>query len=385
VGFGVGARVSVPEDEYFHGTHVAGIAAAQSGNGIGGAGMCPDCKILPLRVLNAHGGGKLSTVAAGIYYAIDNGADVINLSLGKEGLNSEILDRAVRDAWQAGIFVVCAADNQGRDVRSYPAAYAECVAVAATTEADRRADFSQYGRWVELAAPGAEIYSTVLNGAYDDSEGTSMAAPHVAGLAGLLSSQGLSNNQIRQKLCESAVPITGTASEWTCGRINALAAVTGEMPPEPQPTPTPTTSPLQPELEGTPTATPTATPTPPPVADLIPNGSYNDLGTSAKLGGENNSTDMIFQDIRVPINGTLTYYWGAMGTDDPNDFLQVEIEVLDGSDTKFAWSHDDKNGNWYPRSTHLGSLAGEIIRIRFSAVTDDRDPRVFYVDNVSLK
>ncbi len=233
---------AAPEDGNGHGTHVAGSAAAETNNGTGGAGTCPACRIMPIRVLDDAGSGTLSDVAEGIVFAADQGAQVINLSLGGGG--SVLLEMAVDYAWDKGAFLACAAGNDGTTsiTTAYPAPYNNCFAVAATTSADTRARFSNYGAWVEVAAPGASIVSTWLADGYATVSGTSMAAPHVAGLAGLLSSQGLSNAQIRERICTTADPIAGTGSEWTCGRINAAAAVaeTVQAPP-PNTAPTPMT------------------------------------------------------------------------------------------------------------------------------------------------
>lgn len=209
-----------PSDGAGHGTHVAGIAAAATNNGVGVAGACPECRVMPVRVISAAGTGFVSDIAEGIVYAADNGAKVINLSLGGPG--SSALEAAVNYAWAKGAFLTCAAGNAGTSAiaNAYPAAYAACFAVAATTSADARASFSNYGAWVEVAAPGDGIVSTYRDGSFGTLSGTSMAAPHVAGLAGLLVSQGYSNSAIRTHICATADDIDGTGSSWSCGRIN---------------------------------------------------------------------------------------------------------------------------------------------------------------------
>jgi subtilisin family serine protease len=120
-------------------------------------------------------------------------------------------------------------------VNAYPAAYTACFAVAASNSADRRAYYSNYGTWVEAAAPGDAIRSSYPDGAYATLSGTSMAAPHVAGLAGLLASQGLSNSQIRDRICATSDPITGTGTSWSCGRINLARALQAANPAEQPP------------------------------------------------------------------------------------------------------------------------------------------------------
>ncbi|HEX5692735.1 MAG TPA: S8 family peptidase, partial [Roseiflexaceae bacterium] len=234
---------TTPQDGNGHGTHTAGTAAAETNNSAGGAGTCPNCKIMAVRVLDNNGSGTLANVANGIIYAADRGAKVINLSLGGSG--STTLQNAVDYAWSKGVFLACAAGNSNTSstANAYPGAYANCFAVASTDSNDARSSFSNYGNWVEVAAPGSSIYSTWINSGYNTISGTSMATPHVAGLAGLLASQGLTNAQIRDRLCSTADKISGTGTYWTCGRINANRAVTGGTTPTPTPLPTPTPAP----------------------------------------------------------------------------------------------------------------------------------------------
>jgi subtilisin family serine protease len=217
-----------PQDENGHGTHVAGIAAAVSNNGIGGAGTAPAATIMPVRVLGADGSGDDPTVIAGIKYAADHGAKVINLSLGgtpivgeAPPLNAAVAD-AVKYAFSKGAVVVAAAGNESIPLCSYPAAAANAICVGAT---DRRGLPSYYSNFplspehvVGVRAPGGvgdplfcedseDIWSTVWPGGdpctgagamsgYDTFAGTSMAAPFVSGVAALLAAKGLTNGQI---------------------------------------------------------------------------------------------------------------------------------------------------------------------------------------------
>lgn len=210
-----------------HGTHVAGSAAAITNNGIGGAGTCPECLILPVRVLNNSGNGTLVGVANGIIYAADRGAQVINLSLGGSG--NSTLENAVNYAWGRGSLLACAAGNDGTSdtTYAYPGAYANCLAVGATDIDDDDAYYSNWGLWVDIAAPGSDIYSTWIGSGYNTIDGTSMATPHVAGVAGLVSSLGLNNAQIRTRLETTADPIDGTGLWWSNGRLNMLRAIRG--------------------------------------------------------------------------------------------------------------------------------------------------------------
>ncbi len=226
-----------PSDDQGHGTHVAGIAAAGLNNGIGMAGICGNCKILPVKVLNNYNTGLWSDVAAGITYAADHGAKVINLSLGGTS-DSQAVHDAVRYATEKGALVVAAAGNDGSNELFYPAAYTETVAVAATDYHDAHWSLSNYGNFIDVAAPGVAIYSTLwtadAGNSYGYKSGTSMAAPQVSGIAGLLFSQDGSrtNADVRQLLTSTADDLgdPGWDPYFGYGRVDggrALAAGAG--------------------------------------------------------------------------------------------------------------------------------------------------------------
>ena len=221
------------DDVYGHGTHVAGIAAAMTNNGIGVAGLGYTSTIMNVKVLGDYGSGTYSGVASGIIWAVDNGAEVINMSLGGSSPSSTLED-AVNYAWNNGVVVVASAGNSASTTPSYPACYNNCIAVAATDADDAMAYFSNYGNWVDVAAPGLAIYSTLKDNGYGYKSGTSMASPYVAGLAALVfttvsdpkGSHKL-NYEVRRQIeanCDDiGVPGIGH------GRINAARAV-GSVP-----------------------------------------------------------------------------------------------------------------------------------------------------------
>ncbi len=191
-------------DDHGHGTHVAGIVAATN-NGIGTVGNGYGSNLMPVKVLNADGYGYTSDVAEGIYYAVDNGAQVINMSLGSSE-SSEILHEAVKYAYKNNVLVIGAAGNAGSSSCVYPAAYAEVVCVGATDKENRLASFSNRG--VEITAPGVSNYSTYVNNSYAYLSGTSMASPHVAGAAAIIMQvKGLTASDARGLLRESAADL----------------------------------------------------------------------------------------------------------------------------------------------------------------------------------
>jgi thermitase len=213
-----------PMDLNNHGTHAAGIAAATTNNSRGIAGMAPNVYIYAVRVLDANGSGSLDDVANGIYHAVDNGVKVVSLSLGgPSGATS--LQNAVNYAASKGVVVVAAAGNESTSAPSYPAYYSNAIAVAATDRNDNKASFSNYGSWVDVAAPGVDIASTVRNGGYAYMSGTSMACPLVAGIAGLLASQGRSASNIRAAIENTTNTTPGTGTYYSKGRVNAANAV----------------------------------------------------------------------------------------------------------------------------------------------------------------
>lgn len=214
-------------DDHGHGTHVTGIIAAQGNNGQGIAGIAWDCRVMIVKVLDANGDGYYSDVANGVVYATDNGAQIINLSLGGPDKNP-IMEDAIAYANAHDTLVIAAAGNAGSAVL-YPAAYSGAVAVAATDQNDQRLWFSCYGPEVDLSAPGSLIYSTCRGNRYCLKSGTSMAAPHVAGLAALLRSYYRDDSaaQVLHRLKTTAQDVD--APGWDLytgwGRIDARRAL----------------------------------------------------------------------------------------------------------------------------------------------------------------
>ncbi|PID57521.1 hypothetical protein CSB45_06745 [candidate division KSB3 bacterium] len=217
-----------PMDDNGHGTHVAGIAAGIANNGRGIAGVCPECSVLAVKVVTADGSGANSWIANGIANAVNLGAKVLNMSLG--GLdNSHTIRMAVEHAWQQGAILVAASGNDGSSAPMYPAALPQTISVGATGRYRDRTSFSNYGNTLELAAPGESIYGTVPGNRYEPWNGTSMAAPQVSGVVGLILSRNsfLNAAQVRQILDRTASDIgpSGRDMYYGYGRVNVLAAL----------------------------------------------------------------------------------------------------------------------------------------------------------------
>lgn len=204
-----------------HGTAVAGIAAARANNGLGAAGVCWRCRIMPLRVLRPDGFAQLNTIAGAIDYAVEHGAAVVNVSLYGESRNGA-LEAAVRRARRSGVLVVAAAGNEGRATPEYPAAYEDALSVGATDESGALATYSSRGQWVKLAAPGCTP-TTLLGGGYGAGCGTSGASPLVAGIVGLLRARAplATATQIEAALAGSARRV----ADVRFGAVDAFAAV----------------------------------------------------------------------------------------------------------------------------------------------------------------
>lgn len=221
-----------PADDHSHGTFVAGIIAANTNNGQGGAGVCWSCKIMAVKVLGADGTGSAFGVAQGIDWAVSHGADVINMSL--SGGHTAALETAVNNAWSAGVVLIAATGNDNSAV-GYPAAYANAIAVGSHSASNARSSFSNYGPETDLVAPGEDILGPLCNcggnpGGYGIGSGTSFAAPQVAGVAGLLIASGVTDKtQIRSRLIDTTIDITpgGFDNQTGWGRLDAAAALNG--------------------------------------------------------------------------------------------------------------------------------------------------------------
>jgi subtilisin family serine protease len=220
-----------PWDDHYHGTHCAGIAAAEMDNGYGVTGVA-QVSIWSEKVLNQFGSGDWGDLADGIIHASDAGVDVISMSLGGTYYSS-LVDDACTYAYSNGVLLVAASGNYGYNLDSipfYPASLSTVMAVGATDSSDVRPWWSDYGSVLEVSAPGVSVYSTMPGNSYGYLDGTSMACPHVAGVAALTWSYDpeLTNVQMRERLHQAVDDLgdPGWDPYYGHGRINAYKALT---------------------------------------------------------------------------------------------------------------------------------------------------------------
>ena len=250
-----------PDDVYGHGTHVAGTACAED-NGLGVVGVAPGCVLYSLRVLNDSGSGSWGATIAAMYWAVLNGLQVVNLSLGSSQDPGSTVKAAFDNAEAKGLVIVAAGGNSGTPSGKgnnviYPAKYASVIAVAATDKNDTRPSWSSTGEEIELAAPGVSVLSSwndgdsphnpqpsILDGDwYKEGSGTSMASPHVAGAAALVIAAGVTdgnfdgriNDEVRAILNSTADDIgaVGKDTHYGYGLVNVAAAIASLVPPSP--------------------------------------------------------------------------------------------------------------------------------------------------------
>lgn len=233
---------ATPDDEHGHGTHCAGTVAQSTNNGVGVTGVAPEATIMPIRVLDARGSGGFGGVAAGIRFAADHGAQIISLSLG--GSRSAVVEKAVAYAHRKGVLIVAAAGNSSSSQVGFPAGYAHVLAVGAVRDDGTLAFYSSYGRGLDLVAPGGDlrvdqngdgmpdgvVQNTMVRGDpskfdYLAWQGTSMATPHVAGVAALLRGSGVHDAASIERILLATAKKAGDTQHYGAGIVRADSAL----------------------------------------------------------------------------------------------------------------------------------------------------------------
>ncbi len=222
-------------DDNGHGTHVAGTVAQSTNNGYGVAGVAYEATLMPLKVLSAGGSGTISDIAEAIKFAADNNADVINMSLGGGG-ESQLMQEAINYAHAQGVVTIAAAGNSAQNSASYPARYPHVIGVSALDSVGEKAPYSNYGAGVDISAPGGsesgKIIQETINPRTGEAifagfQGTSMASPHVAGVAALVKASGVTNpDDIETVLEQSSRKIEDDPlNHFGAGQLDGGAAV----------------------------------------------------------------------------------------------------------------------------------------------------------------
>lgn len=218
----------IPVDDNGHGTQMAAIIAAEGNNALGVAGVSWKSRIMPIKVLDAGGAGSYTDIIEGLIYAADHGADIINLSLGGYAY-SEMMSDAVQYAHDKNVVIVAGAGNDGSNYPIYPAALPHVLGVVATGETDEKWSYSNFGGFVDLAAPGVGILSATVGGGYGYASGTSQAAAFVSGVAALVKAANgtFTNTQVEDRLQSSADDLGASGRDvlFGAGRVNALRAL----------------------------------------------------------------------------------------------------------------------------------------------------------------
>jgi hypothetical protein len=343
---------ATPTDPHGHGTHVAGTVGAEGNNGVGVTGVNWDVGVMPLRAGDADGSFTDETIVDAMSYACTEGADVVNGSFGGYGYSPAIA--SVISSCPGTLFVFAAgngdADQVGDNIDAsppvYPCAFAHAniVCVAASTEAAGIASFSNYGPVsVDVAAPGTGILSTVVTGGYAAYGGTSMASPHVAGVAALLLARypAATPAQVKSSLMGTVDLLPAFAGKIaTQGRVNAVEALTAPLldPPPPAPLPLPP-------------------PPPPPPLDTVPPSNASPLSTSHTVGAPTTRNTIVLTwsgafDQGSGVDG-FSFHWDNLATSTPDEVKDAEetstgvtSAPLPGGSYYFHLRTRDNAGNW---------------------------------------
>lgn len=394
-----------PNDDNGHGTHVAGTVAQTTNNKIGVAGMAYGVSIMPIKVMNSRGSGSYADIADGIRFAADNGADVINLSLGSDS-PSNALKESLKYAYEKGVTIVAAAGNDGNRGVIYPAAYDDYViAVGATRLDEKRTSYSNYGSSIDIVAPGGDLSVDQDNDGYGDGilqqtigrntrdfgyffyQGTSMASPHVAAAAALIKASGVANSpdEIRSVIQSTAKDLgtSGRDDKYGFGLIDIHKALNGnnngpnnpdptpEPEPDPEPQPEPEPEPEEPEYlffdsfeEGFSNWTQDSQ------GDWRNRKQHSTDGKySAEVDGRANDAVLVSEVIDVDNGGSIkvSFDWLIEKSFDSGEYVAFDVSINNSSWNELLilkGNVDDEN-KWHNESINLNNVNN--IKLRFRA------------------
>lgn len=398
-----------PNDDEGHGTHVTGTVAESTNNAEGAAGIAYGASIMPVKVLNSSGSGSYAAIASGIRFAADNGAKVINLSLGGSA-GSATLENALKYAFDKGVTIVAASGNNGSGTVSYPAAYnAYVIAVGATRFDNTRSSYSNYGTALDLVAPGGDtkvdqngdgygdgILQQTFSGGYGNFgyfflQGTSMASPHVAGVAALVIAHGKATTpaDVRTALESTADDLgtNGRDNTYGYGLVDPVGALAWGSPPPPPPADDPPIS------------------EPPPAeievfSDSFEVSEWNGLWTedsqndwsrsnqratngtrSAEIDGSANNAGLTSAPVNLQgkTKAVITFSWFIENSLDSGEYVLFEVSTNNGS----TWTEKarirgnvDPENSWRAVSVPLENIPNLKLRFRGKISDSSEDANV---------
>ncbi|MDD4051175.1 MAG: S8 family serine peptidase [candidate division Zixibacteria bacterium] len=409
---------SHPNDDCAHGTHVTGTIAQTTNNSLGVAGIAYNCSIMPIKVLDASGNGTYTAIVNGITYAADHGAEVINMSLGGAS-GSTALQNAVIYAYNAGVTIVCAAGNAGTSTAQYPASYTQCISVSAIRYDQTYPSYSSYGSTIDICAPGGDVTVDQNGDGYVDGvlqqthdgvnygtfgyyfyEGTSMACPHVAGVAALVISKAggsMTPDAVRAALQNTATDLgpTGWDQHYGYGMVNANAALAsiGSNPPVAafSGTPTSGTYPLAVAFTDASTNSPTSwawtfgdggtSTLKNPSHTYTAAGTYTVVLTATNAYGSDSETKTGYITVTAPPTNPPVAAFSGTPTSGTIPLTVVFTDASTNSPTSWSWTFGDGGTSTSQNPSHTYTTAGTytVVLTATNAYGSDSETKTGYI------
>jgi serine protease len=409
---------SHPNDDCAHGTHVTGTIAQTTNNSLGVAGVAFNCSIMPIKVLDASGNGTYTAIVNGITYAADHGAEVINMSLGGPS-GSTALQNAVIYAYNAGVTIICAAGNAGTSAAQYPAAYTQCISVSAVRYDRTYPSYSSYGSTIDICAPGGDVTVDQNGDTYPDGvlqqthdgvnygtfgyyfyDGTSMASPHVAGVAALLISKAggsMTPDAVRAALQNTATDLgpAGWDQHYGYGEVNANAALLtiGNNPPVAafSGTPTSGTYPLTVTFTDASTNSPTSwawtfgdggtSTAQNPSHVYAAAGSFTVTLTATNAYGSDGETKTGYITVTAPNTNPPVAAFSGTPTSGTIPLTVVFTDASTNSPTSWSWDFGDGGTSTLQNPSHVYTTAGSytVVLTATNAYGSDGETKTGYI------